>query len=411
MPCKPKKARLLLKEGKAKVVNRTPFTIQLVFGSSGYKQPVTLGVDSGFNNIGLSAVSEKQECYAGEVQLRTDMVDLNSERKQYRRSRRNRNTWYRKPRFLNRGNKKEGWLAPSIQHKLDSHLKAIGRVENLLPVSKIIVEVAAFDIQKIKNPNIEGAGYQQGEQLGFWNVREYILHRDGHTCQYCKGKSKDKVLNVHHLKSRKTGGDRPDNLITLCETCHQKHHQGEIKLKIKLSKGFKAETFMSMVRWKIINQLRESTKTVLHTYGYLTKTKRIDQKIQKSHINDAFVIANGGEQERTNIHYIQKQVRKSNRKLFKGVRSHIKNIAPRLVKGFQRFDKVLWEGLECFVFGRRETGYFDLRKLDGTKVHASAKAKDCILLESAKTFLTERRMAIPPGFEKPGLLAENSYGT
>jgi hypothetical protein len=407
MPCCPRKARLLLKESKAEVINRTPLTIQLVHGSSGYKQPVTLGVDSGFLNIGLSAVSEKQELYAGEVQLRTDMVELNSERRRKRSLRRNRNTWYRQPRFLNRGNKKDGWLAPSIQHKLDSHHKVIKQVKSLIPISKTIVEVAAFDIQKIKNPEIKAEGYQQGEQLGFWNVREYVLHRDDHICQSCKGKSKDKALNVHHLKSRKTGGDRPDNLITLCKTCHTKHHDGKkINLKVKLSNGFKAETFMSMVRWKLINQLKESTKAVFHTYGYLTKTKRIDQKLTKSHINDAFVIANGNKQKRAEAQYIQEQVRKSNRKLFKGIRSHIKNTASRFVKGFQRFDKVLWKGIECFIFGRRKTGYFDLRKLEGVKVHASAKAKDCILLESAKTLLTERRTAIPLGFEKPSLLAE-----
>src|SRR6266699_2908506 len=61
--------------------------------------------------------------------------------------------------------------------------------------------------------------YQQGPQLGFWNVREYVLFRDGHTCKWCLGKSGDKIFNVHHIESRKTGGDSPDNLITLCETC------------------------------------------------------------------------------------------------------------------------------------------------------------------------------------------------
>ena len=95
------------------------------------------------------------------------------------------------------------------------------------------MEVASFDIQKIKNPEITGGEYQQGEQLNFWNVREYVLFRDNHTCQYCHGKSGDKVLNVHHLESRKTGGDAPNNLITLCETCHKKYHEGKIQLKQK----------------------------------------------------------------------------------------------------------------------------------------------------------------------------------
>jgi len=397
MPCKPRKARLLLGEGKAKAVNRTPFTIQLLYGSSGYTQPVTLGVDSGYNNIGLSAVSEKQELHSSEIQLRNDIVKLNSERRQYRRSRRSRKTRYRKPRFSNRGNKSKGWLAPSIQHKLDSHLKAIGQVKKILPITEIVVEVASFDIQKIKNPDIQGEQYQQGEQLGFWNVREYVLHRDNHTCQYCKGKSKDSDLNVHHLVSRQIGGDRPTNLITLCKTCHDKHHKGEIKLKVKNPSGFKAETFMSTVRWKLVNQLRETGHIVTHTYGYITKYNRINQRLPKSHAVDAYVIAGGNGEIKPLVNTLLiKQVRKCNRKLFKGVFSQIQNTGPRFIKGFQRFDKVLWNGIECFIFGRRKTGYFDLRKLDGTKIHASAKAKDCLLLESARTFLTERRAAFLP---------------
>ncbi|RKX36606.1 MAG: HNH endonuclease, partial [Thermotogae bacterium] len=104
---------------------------------------------------------------------------------------------------------------------------AIEQVKKILPVTKINIEVAAFDIQNIKNPDISGREYQNGEQTDFWNVREYVLYRDNHTCQVCKGKSKDTVLEVHHIVSRQVGGNRPDNLITLCKTCHQKYHLGK----------------------------------------------------------------------------------------------------------------------------------------------------------------------------------------
>jgi len=389
MPCSPRKARFLLKANKAKVVKRTPFTIQLTVVTGESVQPVTLGISSGYAHAGLSAVTEKQELYSSEVQLRTDMVKLNSERRQYRRARRSRKTWHRKPRFLNR-KKPDGWLAPSIQHKLDSHIKVISRVKEILPITRINVQVAAFDIQKIKNPDISGVEYRQGDQLGFWNVREYVLYRDGHTCQYCKGKSKDRVLNVHHIVSRQTGGDRLGNLITLCKTCHRKYHKDEIKLKIRPSKGFRAETFMSMIRWRLVNQLREMGNTVSHTYGYITKSGRITLGLPKSHINDAFVIAGGNGQQRSSDCCVVKQVRKCNRKLFRGARSHIKNTAPRFIKGFQRFDKVVWHGTESFIFGRRSTGYFDLRRLDGTKIYASAKVGSLQLLESANTLLPER---------------------
>jgi len=395
MPCSPRTARLLLEENKAKVVKRTPFTIQWTVPTRSYAQPITLGVDSGYTHVGLSAITEKRELYAADVALRTDIVKLNSERRMYRRSRRNRKTWHRQPRFLNR-RKPKGWLAPSIQHKLDSHVKLIGKVKEILPVTRTIIEVAAFDIQKIKNPEIAGVGYQNGEQKGFWNVREYVLYRDGHTCQHCKGKSKDPVLEVHHIESRQTGGDRPENLITLCETCHDKVSRGKLVLKVRPSQGFKAETFMTMVRWKLVGVLRGTGDAVDHTYGYLTKSSRIALGLEKSHVNDAFVIAGGTGQERLSSFLNVRQVRKCNRKLFKGDRSHIKNTASRYVLGFQRYDKVRWQGHECFVFGRRTRGYFALRKLDGTKVNGDAKANECTLLESARTLLIERRSAVSP---------------
>jgi N6-L-threonylcarbamoyladenine synthase len=350
-------------------------------------QPIKLGVDSGEKHIGLSAKTEKKEVFSARVELRTDMVKLNSERRTYRRNRRNRKTWYRPARFSNRA-KPKGWLAPSIQHKLDSHQKYVEFVKKLLPITEVQIEVANFDIQKIKNPDIEGVGYQQGLQSGFWNAREYVLHRDGHLCQFCKGKSKDKILSVHHLKSRQTGGDRPDNLITLCETCHKEYHAGKIELKVKRKNGFKAETFMSTIRWMFVNNLQEQGYNVSHTFGYITKSGRIALKLPKSHINDAFVIADGTIQSRCQS-YLIKQVRKNNRKLFKGDRSQFRNTAPRFVKGFQRYDKVSFTGIECFVFGRRSTGNFDLRLLDGTKVHASAKSSRLKLLESSSTSLIQ----------------------
>lgn len=247
------------------------------------------------------------------MKLRDDIIKLNSERRQYRRARRHRKTWHRKPRFNNR-KKREGWLAVSIQHKLDSHIKIIEIIKKILPITKIVVEVANFDIQKIKNPDVEGEGYQNGEQKGFWNVREYVLYRDGHSCQHCKGKSKDKVLEVHHIVSRQIGGDRPNNLITLCSTCHDKVSDGRLKLKAQPSKGFKAETFMSMVRWKLVNQLRKMGNIVLHTYGYITKGERTELGLPKSHSNDAFVIAGGNGQIKA-FNFIVKQNRRNDRSL------------------------------------------------------------------------------------------------
>ena len=193
------KVRRMLKAGTAKVVNRSPFTIQLLCDSPTYTQPITLGIDSGYQKIGFSAVTETKEVISGEVELLGDISQKIIERAQYRRTRRNR-LRHRKPRFKNR-RRKEGRLAPSIQHKLDSHVRLIKKIQAILPITKVMVEIGSFDVQKLKTPEIEGIGYQQGEQFGFENLREYILHRDGHQCQNpkCRNQTKEPILQVHHL--------------------------------------------------------------------------------------------------------------------------------------------------------------------------------------------------------------------
>ena len=264
------KVKHLLNDGKAIVVKRCPFTIQLTYDSTNHTQDITLGVDAGSKTIGLSATTKTKELYASEVVLRNDIVDLLSTRRQNRRARRNRKTRYRQPRFNNRvATKKQGWIAPSIKQKVDTHLTVIDKVYQILPITKLVVETASFDIQKIKalqkgNSVPQGTDYQQGEQLDFWNVREYVLFRDGHVCQCCKGKSKDKILNVHHIESRKTGGNAPNNLITLCETCHKGYHQGTVKLPKAIKRGmkFKDASFMGIMRWYLYNELKDRKSVV-----------------------------------------------------------------------------------------------------------------------------------------------------
>jgi N6-L-threonylcarbamoyladenine synthase len=397
MPTTPCKARKLLKQGKAKVVKREPFTIQLLYATGETKQDITLGVDAGSKIIGLSATTDKQELFSAEVKLRNDIVDLLSTRREFRRTRRNR-LRYRKPRFLNRVySKNKGWLAPSVENKIQTHLKIISKIHEILPISKIIIEVASFDIQKIKNPDIEGEQYQQGEQLGFWNVREYVLWRDGYKCQGKKG-CKNKILNVHHIESRKTGGNSPSNLITLCESCHKDYHAGKLKLNLKRGQSFKDAAFMGIMRWTFYNRLKEIYSNVKITYGYITKNTRIQNNLPKEHRIDALCISGNPNVKRLDYWYYIKQVRRHNRQIhkaniLKGGKKKL-NQAPYLVKGFRLFDKVKYKGEECFIFGRRSSGYFDLRKLDGTVIHRSANCKDLKLISKAKTLLWERRIDV-----------------
>ena len=362
----------LLRHGKAHVVSRVPFVVQLDYDSTTYTQDVSLGIDAGSKHIGVSASSEKNEMLAAQVELRNDIVKLISTRRELRRTRRNRKTRYRKARFDNR-KKKDGWLAPSVEQKVESHLKVIRLVHKLLPITKTTIEVAQFDIQKIKNPYIKGEDYQQGEQMGFWNVREYVLARDGHKCIHCKGKSKDPILNVHHLESRKTGGNSPSNLVTLCETCHKAYHRGEFDLKIKRGSSLRDAAVMNIMRWAVYERAKAEFGNVHLTYGYITKHTRIENCINKTHAADAFCIAKNVHAMRLSSFFMCRCVPRHTRTL------HVANpkkggirrscIATHKIgkSRFQRYDMVRWKGMDCFIFGSTN-GRPILRYIEGIQV-------------------------------------------
>ena len=396
MPCKPRKARILLRDGKAKVVRKVPFTIQLKYGSSGYRQPVNLGIDAGSKHIGVSATTESDVLYESDVELRNDIVDLLSSRRESRRTRRNRKTRYRKPRFLNRvRTKKQGWLAPSIRQKIETHLSVVDRVCRILPISKIIVECAAFDIRKIMNPEISGMEYQQGDQLGFWNVREYVLFRDGHTCQCCKGKSKDKILNVHHIESRKVGGNAPNNLITLCETCHTGYHKGTVKLPSKIKRGmsFKDAMFMGIMRWACFNELKRRYQNVSMTFGYITKNTRIQNNLPKDHYIDARCISGHPLAKSNGIVYYAKKIRRHNRQIFKsttfkgGIRK--RNQCSYEMFGFRRYDLVLFGNMIYYINSLRSSGQFVIKSLLDKTFQKNLTYKKLTFIQIRDGFITQ----------------------
>ena len=409
MPCKPRKARVLLQSGKATVVKRTPFTIQLKYGSSGYKQPISLGMDAGSKHIGIAATTKKQVLYAEELEPRNDVVKLLSVRRQNRRTRRNRKTRYRQARFDNRVHSKhKGWLAPSVEVKIQEHISAIKRIQAILPVTEVHVETAEFDTQRLKaleegKPLPVGTDYQLGEMHDSYNVRQYVLKRDNYTCQCCG--AKNVKVHVHHKETRQTGGNSPNNLITLCEDCHKAIHLGKKELpskKTKRSQSLRDAAFMGIMRKTLLDRLRNQLEiSVTGTYGYITKMYREVHNIKKSHINDAIVISKNFKAISDDTWYKTKAIRHHNRQIhkntiLKGGKRKL-NQAPYLVKGYRLFDKVSYDNQEYYVFGRRKTGYFDIRQLDGTKANnGSISYKKLDLKEKAQSYLIERRMCIPP---------------
>lgn len=414
MPCSEAKARKLLKTKKAHIVNYCPFTIQLDIDCENKTQDITLGVDAGSKTIGLSATTETKELYASNVELRNDIVKLLSDRRALRSSRRSRKRRYRKARFNNRvKSKKKGWLAPSILNKIDTHLKVIANVYKILPITKLVIEVASFDIQKIKNPEISGEDYQQGEQLNFWNIREYVLFRDNHECQCCHGKSKDSILNVHHIESRKTGGNSPSNLITLCETCHKAYHRGEVQLNLKRGKSFRDAAFMGIMRWSLYNNLKELYPNVHLTYGYITKHTRIEYNLPKDHYVDARCISGNPQATPLGYVYYQRKVRCHNRQLFKlnalsGGRWK-SNQAKRVVFGFRLFDKVKTkDGKIGFITGRRSSGYFSVKTFFQESISASISYKKLLLKQKGNGYIiSKEECCFPPMTKVTGLQTAN----
>lgn len=403
------KVRRLLKSGKAKVVKRCPFTIQLLYRTdTEITQPITLGVDAGSKTIGVSATTKTKVLYEAEVMLRNDISDLLDARRELRRGRRYRKTRYRKPRFDNRVHSKhKGWLAPSVEQKIQTHLIVVDKVCKILPIYTIVVETASFDLQMLKavdegKPLPQGTDYQQGELLHFANLREYCFWRDNYTCQWCKGKTKNKILHMHHWNYwRSDHTDKPSSVITLCDTCNDsKNHKQDGFLwgwEPKVTKFYKDATFMGIMRWTFYNKLKEihNDKHVYMTYGYITKHNRIEANLPKEHYIDARCISGNPQAISDGTVYYQKKVRCHNRQIHKctinkgGTRKL--NQSPYEVNGFKLFDRVKINNIEGFVFGRRRDGRLAIRLLDGTKLNEQISYKKVIKLENAKHYLTERK--------------------
>jgi hypothetical protein len=372
MPCTSAIARLLLKEDKAKVKRRTPFTIKLLTKpETTYTQPLTLGIDTGSSVIGSAVADEAGKVvYLSEVTVRNDIATTMKTRAKYRRNRRNRKTRYRKPCWLNRKNSiKTGRLSPTMRSKIDAHLKEIRFVQSLLPISKILLETGTFDPHALKNPAVLRHKwlYQKGINYGFANTKAYVLTRDNYTCQHCKGKSKESRLEVHHIVFRsQNGSDEEDNLIVLCKTCHDALHDGEITLKKNGKKkgSLHHATQMNSIRIQLLKRVEAE-----ETFGFITKEHRQAAGLPKEHGFDAVMIATQGKIPTfgTTMLLAKRCVPDGDYQQTKGRHSEQRIITGKIA-GFRKFDKVRYGGKEYFIKGRMSTGYVILMDLLGNKI-------------------------------------------
>ena len=381
MPCSNVIARLLLKQGKAKVRKRQPFTIKLNYETTNYTQNLTLGVDTGSGTLGTAVARDNGEVvYLSEITVRNDIASKMAQRAMYRRNRRFRKTRYRKARFLNRKNSiKEGRFSPTMRSKLYSHVKEIEWIRSILPVTAMVFEAGQFDTHLMKNPaladpKIRQWGYQKGPNYGYANTKAMVLNRDGYTCQYCHGKRKSSRLEVHHIQYRHMGGaDDSDNLITLCRSCHKDVHDGKITLpKGGKKKGtLKYATQMNSVR----KQLFLAYPDAIETYGYVTKENAQLLGVKKRHSLDACVIATQGRPFTEKcLQYRKKCIPKGDFQQTKGIRSE-QAVTTGKIGGFRKFDKVRYLGKEYFIKGRMSSGYAILMDFEGKKAEFSHMSK------------------------------------
>jgi len=258
--------------------------------------PCQIKIDPGSKKTGFALVQDDQVIWGMELEHRGGLIKKKLDyRGAARRGRRNRNTRYRKPRFLNRKRPK-GWLTPSLEHRILTIQTWVKRLIKFCPVNEIWVERVKFDTQKMQNPEINGVEYQQGELAGY-EVREYLLEKWGRECAYC-GKQ-NIPLQIEHIHPKSKGGsDRVSNLCLACEKCNQRKGNKPIeeflkkkpsllqKIKTKAKQSLKDPAAVNATRNKLVKVLRRMKPVVTGT-GAQTKYNRTKLGFPKEHWIDA----------------------------------------------------------------------------------------------------------------------------
>jgi 5-methylcytosine-specific restriction endonuclease McrA len=360
-----------LRKGLAHVVRREPFTIRLHFATTRYVQPATVGVDTGSKVVGLAATTNGEVVLQAEIHLRDDITDKLTQRRTFRRNRRSRKTRYRKTQWANR-RRPDGWLTPSVRSKCDATVKAVHFVASLVPVRQVNVEVAGFDTQKLRDPEISGVSYQRGELFGY-QLREYMLEKWQRKCAYCG--VKDVPFQIEHIRPKSRGTpDQAANLTLACEACNVKkgaqtaEEFGFPQIQAQAKLPLRDAAHVSSLKTAVVARLREQfgSAQVRIAFGYETKYKRIQVLyLPKSHTNDAVAIACafGEVVKPLSVVYRFHCIPRGHYQLYNGKRSEHKVSAPKKLYGWKLYEVVEAKGRIGYIGGRRVKGAFVLKDL------------------------------------------------
>jgi len=384
MPCKPAKARHLLEAGKAKVIKRIPFTIQLLWNCEENVQPITLGIDKGSKITGLCVVESDNSkvLFQADLRHRLDVKEKMETRREHRRSRRNRK-WYRPCRFLNRSSSKRiGRLPPSIRTNVEEVIRVVNKLKVMLPITSIVVEDVLVDIRKLNEPIIKGKQYQVSNRLSE-NLRLACLMRDNFVCYTCKSKGE---LHAHHIVWRSKGGsDTITNLITLCKKCHNKVHSNKLTLDLRGSNNFKDRIAQRTMQGK--SYLYRQLGNPGLVYGYETAEQRKKLQLDKTHMIDAFIIAGGNKYTTDNSYFINFRLRQTRRQYYDLPRKGVGRVRYQVneeLNGFKKGDVVLVKSFVKQINSIRSDGRLGFSKSINSGPQ-TALPKHCILLERQKT--------------------------
>lgn len=308
MPCHPARARQLLEKGRARVARMYPFTIRVVDRTIADSEVdgVVVKVDPGSKATGISVArvdgdGELTGLVAVEVRHRGAQIRQKLQsRAALRRGRRSRNCRYRAPRFLNRS-RPTGWLAPSLQHRVDNVTGWVSQLRRLAPVVAVSMELVRFDTQLLENPTISGVEYQQGTLAGY-EVKEYLLEKWGRTCAYCDATGVP--LNIDHIRPRsRDGSNRISNLTLACVPCNQDKDNRPVEQFVtdpaRLSRILTAAkrplrdaAAVNTTRWALWRELSATGLPVVTGTGGRTKWNRTRFGLPKSHTLDAISVGN-----------------------------------------------------------------------------------------------------------------------
>ncbi len=388
MPTTPRRARIFLKTRRARVVTRQPFTIQLCFETTTYTQPVSVGVDTGSQTVGLAATANREVVFQAEMRLRTDISRKLIQRRQYRRTRRSRKTRYRAARWANR-RRSPGWLPPSLRARAEATVKAIRFLARLLPIRQINVEIGSFDTQKMQNPEVSGVSYQQGQLQGYL-LREYLLAKWQRQCAYCQ--TSGVPLQVEHLIPKSRGGsDRASNLVIACDHCNKRkgtrtaEEFGYPEIQAQARVPLKDAAHVSSIKTAVVDTLAQQfgSKRVAVRYGFETKYQRIQVlNLPKSHADDAVAIACaiGEVVKPLTVVYQLRCVPRGNYQMYNGEHSEHKVWAPRKVKSWKLYELVEAKGQIGYISGRRLTGAFVVKDVRSGKALAEVTPRKLVRL-------------------------------